>query len=154
MELLLWRHAEAADTVPDMQRELTPKGQKQAETIANWLKPLLPQGTRILASPATRAQQTALALSADFITRDDLSPGAKPDAILKAAGWPDAEGTVLIVGHQPSLGMAAALALTGKATYWSIKKGNVWWLTSRVREEGAQAVLRAVIPPDLISNKK
>ena len=154
MELLLWRHAEAADTVPDMQRELTPKGQKQAETIANWLKSRLPQGTRILASPATRAQQTALALSADFITRDDLSPGAKPDAILKAAGWPDAEGTVLIVGHQPSLGMAATLALTGKATYWSIKKGNVWWLTSRVREEGAQAVLRAVIPPDLIANKK
>ena len=154
MELLLWRHAEAADTVPDMQRELTPKGQKQAETIANWLKPRLPQGTRILASPATRAQQTALALDADFITRDDIAPGAKPDAILKAAGWPDAEGTVVIVGHQPSLGMAAALALTGKATYWSVKKGNVWWLTSRVREEGAQAVLRAVIPPDLISNKK
>ena len=154
MELLLWRHAEAADTVPDMQRELTPKGQKQAEIIAKWLKPRLPQGTRILASPATRAQQTALALSADFITRDDLSPGAKPDAILKAAGWPDAEGTVLIIGHQPSLGMAAALALTGKATYWSVKKGSVWWLTSRVREEGAQAVLRAVIPPDLISNKK
>ncbi len=154
MELLLWRHAEATDSIPDMQRELTPKGHAQAETIANWLKPRLPQGTRILASPATRAQQTALVLRADFITRDDIAPGARADAILKAAGWPDAEGTVLIIGHQPSLGMAAALALTGKATYWSVKKGSVWWLSSRVREEGAHTVLRAVIPPDLISDQQ
>lgn len=150
MELLLWRHADAADTVPDMQRELTPKGQKQADTIASWLKPRLPKGTRIFASPTKRTQQTAKALDADFITRQDIGPGADPEAILKAVGWPDAEGSVLIVGHQPTLGMAAALALTGQPQYWSIKKGCVWWLSSRAREGEMQATLRAVIPADLI----
>lgn len=152
MELLLWRHAEAADTTPDMQRELTAKGRKQADTIANWLKPLLPRGTQIFASPATRTQQTVMALGTDFTTRHDLGPGASPETLLKLAGWPDADNAVLIVGHQPTLGEAAALALTGQITYWSIKKGSVWWLSSRVRDGQLQATLRAVIPPDLITN--
>jgi len=152
MELLLWRHAEAADTTPDMQRELTAKGQKQASTIANWLKPRLPRGTQIFASPATRTQQTAMALGADFTTRRDLEPGASPETLLKLAGWPDADNAVLIIGHQPMLGEAAALALTGQITYWSIKKGSLWWLSSRVRDGQLQATLRAVIPPDLIAN--
>ena len=151
MELLLWRHAEAADTVPDMQRELTPKGRKQAITVANWLKPRLPEGTRIFASPAKRTQQTAMALSADFITRNDIGPDATPEALLKAAGWPDAEGVVLIVGHQPTLGAAASLVLTGQPRYWSIKKGSVWWLSSRIRGGTSQATLRAVVPADLIT---
>ncbi|HEY8118123.1 MAG TPA: histidine phosphatase family protein [Methylophilaceae bacterium] len=152
MELLLWRHAEAADTFPDMQRELTATGQKQASTIGAWLKSRLPRGTQVFASPATRTQQTAMALGADFTTRPELGPGATPQSLLKLAGWPDADNSVLIVGHQPTLGEAAALALTGQITYWSIKKGSLWWLSSRVRDGELQATLRAVIPPDLISN--
>lgn len=150
MELLLWRHAEAVDTVPDMERKLTHKGRQQADIMAHWLKSRMPKGTRILASPALRTQQTASALSDHFITHDELSPGADPAAILKLAGWPDAKGAVLLVGHQPTLGMAAALAMTGKPSYWSVKKGSVWWLSSRTREGAEQATLRAVIAPDLI----
>ena len=62
MDLILWRHAEAEDGVPDGARALTKKGLKQAAAIAAWLKPRLPDATRILVSPATRAQQTAAAL--------------------------------------------------------------------------------------------
>lgn len=154
MELLLWRHAEAADTAPDIQRELTAKGQQQAEIMGQWLKPRLPKGSLILASPATRAQQTAEALGLDFITRRDIGPEADAKAILKAAGWPDADGTVVIVGHQPSLGEAASMALTGKAQYLSVKKGSVWWISSRISEGVTQASLRAVIPPNLIKDPK
>ena len=39
MELILWRHAEAEDGVPDSARELTDKGLKQARVMAEWLKP-------------------------------------------------------------------------------------------------------------------
>jgi phosphohistidine phosphatase len=38
MELILWRHAEAEDGIPDMARELTSKGKKQAKHMAAWLK--------------------------------------------------------------------------------------------------------------------
>lgn len=150
MELILWRHAEAEDTTPDMDRALTAKGHKQAERMAAWLNQRLPENTVVLASPAKRTLLTAIALDLKFTTLDELAPGASAHTLLKTAGWPDTEGAVLIVGHQPTLGQAAALAMTGKADYWSVKKGAIYWLSSRVRGEDEQSVLRAMISPDLL----
>jgi phosphohistidine phosphatase len=150
MELILWRHAEAVDSYPDIDRTLTAKGQGQARKMAAWLKNRLPDGTRILVSPAARTQQTAAALGLDFSTLDVLGPGASAQTILEAAGWPNANDSVLIVGHQPTLGMAAAFAMTGRSQYWSVKKGAVWWLANHVRSHEEQAIVRAVISPDFI----
>jgi len=150
MDLILWRHAEAVDGQPDLARKLTPKGVKQAKAIAQWLSSRLPRQTRIIASPAERAQQTAAALTDEFKIDRQLAPGAPPTAVLAAAGWPGHRGTVVVVGHQPTLGMAAALLIAGEPMPWSIKKGAIWWLSHRVRGEQAQVVLRAVISPDLI----
>jgi len=150
MDLILWRHAEAEDTHPDLERMLTAKGQAQAVKTAEWLKPKLPDGTRILVSPAKRTQQTAAALGLDFSTLDRLGPGASAQAILEAAGWPKAGGCVLVIGHQPTLGLAAAYALTGRNQYWSIRKSAVWWLTRRLQGEDHETILRAVITPDLL----
>ena len=68
MDLILWRHAEAEDGTADAGRKLTDKGLKQAQQMAAWLAPRLPQNTRILVSPATRTQQTAAALDREFET--------------------------------------------------------------------------------------
>jgi phosphohistidine phosphatase len=57
---------------------------------------------------------------------------------------------VLVVGHQPTLGEAAALLLAGETREFSVKKGGVWWLSRRVRGELGQVVLRAVVNPDLV----
>ena len=76
MDLILWRHAEAEDGVPDLTRKLTPKGAKQAQRMAEWLERHLPERCRILASPAVRAQETARALGRRFRTVDDIAPGA------------------------------------------------------------------------------
>lgn len=148
MELILWRHAEAEEGMPDNARSLTEKGEKQAEKMAAFLRVRLPHDTRILVSPAKRTQQTAHALTKHFITEPDIASGASPEAIIKAANWPDGEGSVLIVGHQPALGEVAALLLTGHPDYWSIKKGAVWWLSRRTREGDYQTLLRLVIAPD------
>jgi phosphohistidine phosphatase len=150
MELILWRHAEAVDGQPDLARELTPKGVKQAKAIARWLTSRLPRQTRIIVSPAERTRQTAAALTDDFEIDRQLAPGAPPTAVLAASGWPEHRGAVLIVGHQPTLGMAAALVIAGEPMAWSIKKGAIWWLSHRVRGEHPQVVLRAVISPDLL----
>jgi phosphohistidine phosphatase len=150
MDLILWRHAEAFDGTPDLARRLTPKGHKQAAAIATWLAKRLPAKTRILASPAARAQETAKALDRPFETIASIAPEADPTAILAAADWPTAKGAVLIVGHQPTLGQAAALLLAGEPMGFSLKKGGVWWLSHRVRGEDAQVVLRAVVNPDML----
>jgi phosphohistidine phosphatase len=145
MELLLWRHCDAESRIPDDARELTPKGLKQAERVAKWLRKRLPEDVRVLVSPARRAQQTAQALTRDFETSPRVGTGASPQEILKAVHWPHGRRPVLVVGHQPTLGQTAALIMTGAVAEWSIKKGAVWWFEARGREE---VVLRAVIGPD------
>ena len=154
MELLLWRHAEAAPTKPDIERALTIEGQKQAAIMASWLRSRLPNNTRILVSPARRAQETAAALGMDFSTCRALAPDAEPEAILETAGWPNATHNVLIVSHQPALGAAAALAITGHTHYWNIDIGNVWWLSTESHDKNEKAVLRAIIPAELALAQK
>ncbi len=150
MDLILWRHAEAEDGPPDLQRELTAKGRKQAERVAEWLQQRLPDSYVLIASPAARAQQTAEALGRRFRTEPSIAPGASVVALLQAAQWPDHKGCVILVGHQPDLGRAAAQLVAGAAQGWSLKKGGLWWLSNRVRDEEDQVVVRAVVSPDLL----
>jgi phosphohistidine phosphatase len=150
MDLILWRHAEAADGLPDIKRELTRKGLKQARDMAAWLQPRLPGPVSVIASPAERTLQTAGAFAHDFVVNGSVAPGAPAQAVLDAAGWPDAPGPVILVGHQPTLGEAAAMLLTGKPLPWSIKKGAIWWFRRRVRDGHARVVLRAVMSPEFL----
>ena len=151
MDLIIWRHAEAHDAAPgedDLQRALTPRGRKQAERMAAWLEAQLPQGTRILSSPATRADQTVRALGRKYKVRDALSPGASAQDLLETSGWPEVKYPVLLVGHQPALGGLMAQLLQMPEGACAIRKGAVWWLRSRQRDGQAQTVLMAVTSPE------
>ena len=149
MDLIIWRHAEAEDGVPDLERKLTAKGRKQAERVAQWLLQRLPARFAVIASPAARAQQTAEALGVPVKTDRTLAPGATAQAIINACGWPDYKSTAVVVGHQPDLGRAVG-ELLGARGGISIKKGGLWWISNRVREEKDQVVVRAVVSPDLL----
>jgi len=170
VDLILWRHAQAVelpldeatqaqlaagtdvtvhiDPKQDLARTLTQKGERQAERMAQWLNQRLPESTKVLVSPAQRTQQTAKALERTFKTVPSLNPQASVDDLLKVARWPNARDPVLIVGHQPTLGMLAARLLTGQDLAWSIRKGAVWWLRSRERD--GQVTLHAVQSPDFL----
>ena len=150
MDLILWRHCEAEPGEPDLGRRLTSKGLKQAERMAQWLDSHLPDTCRVLVSPADRAQQTAVALQRKFRTVPELAPGGTVAAVLAAANWPDSREPVLIVGHQPTLGAVASFLLSGEEAYWSVRKGAVWWLSNRAREDGAAVVLKVVVAPDFV----
>jgi phosphohistidine phosphatase len=150
MEMILWRHAEAVDGFPDQDRALTKKGQHQAERMAAYLTLHLPSNTRILVSPAARAQQTASALTRNFTTEPAINVHATPQAVLNAAGWPTGNHATLIVGHQPWLGEVASLLMTGTAESWSVKKGSIWWFSHRDRDDEAQTTLRLVITPEYL----
>ncbi|MFT3961563.1 SixA phosphatase family protein [Propionivibrio sp.] len=149
MDLLLWRHAEAEDGTPDSQRRLTPRGEKQAQRMAAWLKTHAPKDMRIVASPARRCQQTAQALGLPFETDPRQAPGSNVTDLLAAIHWPSSCGgkrnAILIVGHQPTLGQAAALLLSGSEADWPIKKGALWWLLLSTRAGRTQAELRLAI---------
>ena len=150
MDLILWRHAEAAEDgfEDDLALPLTPRGERQAARMAAWLNRHLPATTRVLASPALRTQQTAQALERKFKTVPALAPGGSVTALLEAVRWPNAKEPVLVIGHQPTLGQAAAWLLAGATQPWSIKKAAVWWLRSRERDGEGQTVLAAVIGPE------
>jgi phosphohistidine phosphatase len=150
MDLILWRHAEAEAGEPDLGRRLTAKGLKQAERMAAWLDSRLPESTRVLVSPAARAEQTALALGRRYRIAEEIAPGGSVGSLLAATGWPDAREPVLVVGHQPTLGMTAAALLSGDAISWSVKKGAVWWLSNRTRGGESGVVLKVVIGPELL----
>ena len=153
MDLILWRHAEAEperEGLADLERALTAKGERHAQRMAEWLNRRLAHSTRVLASPAVRCQQTAAALGRSFKTVAAIAPDASIEAVLKATRWPDASEPVLVVGHQPTLGLVAAWLLCEAPQPWAVKKGAVWWLRNRDREGGAQVVLHAVIGPDAL----
>ncbi len=149
MDLLLWRHAEAVEGLPDSTRELTERGRRQARKVAEWLEQRRPKKLRVLVSPTVRTRQTADAFTTDYEVIPTLAPGCNIADILGACGWPEAGGAVLIVGHQPELGRLASLLLSGQEADWTIKKGALWWFSNRVREGETQTVLRCVMPADL-----
>jgi phosphohistidine phosphatase len=150
VELILWRHAEAEDGIHDSERKLTAKGIKQAARMAKWLRARISEDAVILVSPAKRTQQTARALDAEFQTLPAIGLAASAEDVLLAAGWPDGERTVVIVGHQPTLGETAALVLTGAKAPWSLKKGALIWVAHRAGGAPARTQLRAAISTDLL----
>jgi phosphohistidine phosphatase len=138
MDLILWRHAEAQEIsagLADMDRELTPRGHKQASRVAAWLDRQLPDGTRVICSPARRTE---------------LAPGGSPAELLQLAQWPDAKGAVLVIGHQPTLGQAVAQLLGLSEPETALRKGAVWWLRTRERDGQRQTVIVAVQAPDTV----
>lgn len=153
MDLILWRHAEAEeaqDGGDDLARPLTPRGEKQAARMAAWLDRQLPEGLRVVASPARRTEQTAHALGRKFKMRAELLPGGTPQDLLELVQWPRAKGAVLVVGHQPMLGQVVAQLLALQASDCSIRKGAVWWLRHRQRLETEETVLMAVQSPEFL----
>lgn len=145
MDLVLWRHCDAAPGVPDDGRPLTPRGLGQAARIAQWLGPRLPDAARILVSPALRAQQTAAALGRPFETHAGAGTDTTIDALLDVVQWPHARTVVLVVGHQPVLGRTASLLVDGDATDRAIATGEVVWLAS-IGEDGRARVAAAMAP--------
>jgi len=157
MDLILWRHAEAEDSdgqQPDHKRRLTARGEKQARRMAGWLRRRLSGRVAVLASPTERTRQTAHALGLPFEVATKAGPGATARELLAVVGWSESkvsrDGTVILVGHQPTLGQLAALLLAGEEADWTIRKGAVWWFSNRMRDGATRMVLKAVVHPDLL----
>ena len=140
--LILWRHAEAemqSLTGEDADRALTKHGRKDAAKMATWLAEHLPENTEILCSPARRCLETVDALqqlnTAKVIREVKvvgyLGVDSSVSAIAKQVCNDDVDKTILIVGHQPNLGLLITRLIGIQAGACSVKKGAVWWIRQR-----------------------
>ncbi len=120
MNLFLFRHAEAEEdsaSGKDADRVLTRKGRESARSVASALA-RLEEIQAIWHSPVVRAKETALFAAKAFpkaVLREtpSLLPGASPgDVLAEIAGVEP--GEVLLVGHQPHLGLLLSLCVTGE----------------------------------------
>ncbi len=122
--------------------------------MAAWLDATLPDNCKILVSPALRTQETIAPLAAlnrKFKLMPELAPDSNAASILQAANWPNASTSVLIVGHQPTLGEVASHLITPHQPHCAIRKGNVWWITQKDRDgEGLSTYLKCIMTPDLV----
>jgi phosphohistidine phosphatase len=150
VELILWRHAQAAPGDPDAARPLTDHGRRQAQAMARFLAPRLPRDLRVIASPARRTQETARALGRSAETVEALAPGCDVATLLAASGWPESVQPVLVVGHQPTLGEVAARLVDGRPIAWALGTGSVCWLASRARKGRSEASVLASIEAEIL----
>ena len=154
--LILWRHAEAevqSKSGTDFDRALTKSGHKDAVKMAKWLNQHLPANTEVFCSPAIRCLQTAAALQAlssiNVEVADFLSVDSTPEMIANKINNDDSNQTILIIGHQPNLGLLITKLLGMNESACAVKKGAVWWLRQRVNEGVLQTYLYAVKHPNL-----
>lgn len=155
VDLILWRHAEAEDisaSGKDTDRALTKRGRKDAARMAKWLSQHLPTVTVLLCSPALRCQETAAALSAlnqvQVKIEDFLSVDSSVERIAKELSSKYSTKTVLIVGHQPNLGLLIVKLLGMHQSAGVVKKGSVWWLRQRLAGNDATYYIYTVKQPD------
>ncbi|HSI38553.1 MAG TPA: histidine phosphatase family protein [Methylotenera sp.] len=153
--LILWRHAEAENesaTGEDVDRALTKRGLKDAEKMAKWLSQHLPADTEVLCSPARRCLETAAALHSPNIREikiaEYLGVDSTVDMIAKKVSNDDSSQTILLIGHQPNLGLLIARLLGMNENSCVVKKGSVWWLRQRFVQGASQTYLFTVQHPD------
>jgi len=165
MDCVLLRHGIAVERDEwkgqDEDRPLTKLGAKRVAQVAAGLIRLDVQPTHVLSSPLIRAIETAkiahrlLRVRSAVQIVDELLPDAPPDRLLSILHDLPPESCVICVGHEPQLGMAASVLLSGRASAsFPLKKAGAclielpmpvkpgrgvlrWWLTSsQLRDMG------------------
>jgi phosphohistidine phosphatase len=158
VEIYLLRHAHAGNpddwTGDDADRPLSPKGRRQAERLGRFLARNGFKPNAILTSPKVRAHQTAELMAAALVTRieTDHRLGMPLDIDLLSKIVADSGGDrVVIVGHDPDMSDLAA-EMVG-AQYLPLKKGALARIDTTLPLKPAGALLRWLVPPDLIAEE-
>ena len=166
-ELLLLRHGIAElrrQDWPDRTRALTDKGRQRSRVVLERVLALGLVADRMLASPLIRARQTAeIALSVGLAPALELSetlePGQDPLPMLacslglEAAVQPGlGEETapvsrLLLVGHEPELGLLAARLLGATPGSIQLRKAGLALLALPQGSKPGSAQLRLLLSP-------
>lgn len=128
------RHAEAIERTPDVPEEhrfLTRRGRRRFRDVAKSLVTLGMKPYVILTSPLVRSVQTAdilgekLRYKRELTVAAKLAPGFRPEALEELLQeYPQADEIVL-VGHEPDLGLVAQSLLAVQVTCTLPKGGAI-----------------------------
>lgn len=122
-QLVIMRHGEALFDAPDPQRTLSTKGHQQAAETARWLAERLAGcPVRVMVSPYTRAQQTALYVSDALGVPSERHVWLQPDTSLSDVmtrwdtHWTSAQdGQCWVwVSHMPLVGRLSRYLVDGE----------------------------------------
>jgi phosphohistidine phosphatase len=109
--LLLLRHAKSdyPDGVADHDRPLAPRGVREARLAGDWLRAHAPAVDAVLCSTAARARETLARTRIDTpVDYVDRLYDATPDAVIEEInGVAPSVGTLLVIGHEPTLSQVA-----------------------------------------------
>lgn len=161
MKLYLVRHAIAVPHgtpgFPDDERPLTEEGIEKMKRAARGLRSLDVLPDVVLSSPLPRARHTAEILLAEFGKRstlkltEALSPSASRRETyreLQSQGDPE---SIMLVGHQPSLGEIAGEIAWGSAEhYLELKKGGACCLEIVALRPKPHGTLLWVLTPSIL----
>ena len=157
MKIVIVRHAEAEEAIPDAGRKLTKRGKKEFRRSAKALVRMAGPLDRIYTSPLVRAQETA-----DLLARaqprirvreeEQLSPGGRLQALKR---WIERQkGTIAVVGHEPQLGALAAMLIGARAgASVKLNKGGACLIEidGRGRDGKLKARMRWLLTGDQLS---
>lgn len=123
MKLILLRHGIAEDPVAGMrdeERALTPRGVSRTRQAAAGLASILPPVDRVYSSTLRRARETAVIVTECCQLPapeqcPELAPLSDPADVLDWLRARPPVGAVMLVGHEPHLGLLGGLLLCGRA---------------------------------------
>ena len=159
MRLIVIRHAKAKDRDPnawpdDARRPLTKGGRRDFARLAARLPSWLEPPSVVLSSGWVRAWDTAAILTnetgwPDAVRETTLETEGGPAAVaamLRTLRSREAQESVAIVGHEPSLGELLSHLLGGAMV--ELRKGAIAVLDVDAAE--ARGTLRALVPPEAV----
>ncbi|ACB73433.1 SixA phosphatase family protein [Opitutus terrae] len=154
MHLFLVRHAHALEAHENGARPLSPRGREQVRALAAFLKRThaLQTAADVWHSGLARAEETAellvkeLGMQATVVEIDGLRGDDDPGLV--AAHLRHRRAPLLLVGHEPHLGLLASLLVAGEArpSRFVLKKSGMIALE---RNEGVWRV-RWQLSPELL----
>ena len=158
MDCLLLRHGIAVERDEweglDGDRPLTEQGATRVAQVAAGLNRLDVQPTHVLSSPLIRAIETAKIVHRSLRVRsamhlvDELLPDAPPHRLLSILHNLPPESCVLCIGHEPQLGMAASVLLSGRASAaFPMKKAGACLIELSIPAKPGRGVLRWWLTP-------
>ena len=158
MDFYALRHGKAEEPGPrgDASRRLTQEGAREMASIASALRKLGYRPERVASSPLKRARQTAEAVVAampparrpTIETWDELVPEAEPSGAMKRLAESEPDGSVMVVGHQPHLGLLVGTAIsTGASAQVPLKKGGLAHVRVSSFSHKPHGYLRALLTP-------
>ena len=158
MDCVLFRHGIAVNREEwegkDVDRPLTEEGKRRVRQVAAGLRRLDMRPTVIYASPARRAVETAqllcdlLAKPSLMQLRDELLPEAPPADVVGLLQDLPPKSCVICVGHEPQLGMAASVLLSGRASAsFPLKKAGACLIELSIPAKPGRGVLRWWLTP-------